>query len=103
MKMMTEEEFIRQAKLDWEDQPHIVILTIEDALEGCYMNGDYDDIGGEAEAPTGHYYRIEHWIVVTDDQGNKAVTAYPNVEEAEKALELLDRDYSLWLGDQEGV
>ena len=32
MSEMTEEEFISQAKLDWEDEE---IETIEDALEAC--------------------------------------------------------------------
>lgn len=98
--MTTEEEFIRQAKLDWQDQN---ISTIKEALEACYMNGDYDDIGGEVEAPTGHYYMIENWIVITDDLGNKTVTAYPTEEEAEKVFDLLERDYTIWLGNEEGL
>lgn len=98
--MTTEEEFIRQAKLDWEDTP---INSIKDALEACYMNGDYDEIGGDAEAPTGHYYQIEHWIVVTNDQGFSTVHTFDTIEKAEEAFELLERDFSQWLKAEEGV
>jgi hypothetical protein len=94
------EEFIRQAKLDWGEETNIE--TIKDALEACYMNGDYDEIGGDVEAPTGHYYQIENWIVTCDDQGNKVVGDYETVEEAEKVFELLERDFSKWLNEQEG-
>jgi len=98
-----EEEFIRQAKLDWGDEEGVNIETIKDALEACYMNGDYDEVGGDAEAPTGHYYQIEHWIVKCDDQGNRTVETYENEIQAEEAFELLERDFSVWLGEQEGV
>ena len=97
---MAEEEFVRQAKLDWEDSE---INSIEDALEACYMNGDYDEVGGDAEAPTGHYYQIDHWIVKCDNKGNKTVEAYENETQAEEAFELLERDFTKWLGEQEGV
>ncbi|HEY1249205.1 MAG TPA: hypothetical protein VGE97_09475 [Nitrososphaera sp.] len=91
--LMTEQEFITQAKLDWEDSE---INDIEDALEACYQNGSYDDIGGDVEAPTGHYYKIDQWIVVTDNQGFHKITEWPTVEDAEKHFDELEKEYEKW-------
>lgn len=80
---MTEEEFIRQARVDWPDDN---IRTLLDALEAYYMNGVYDDIGGNVDWSTGHYYRIERWIVNTDSQGFKGLETYSSNLAAEAAI-----------------
>lgn len=90
---MTEEEFIKQAKLDWEEDN---IETLEDALEACYMNGSYDDIGGDVESPTGHFFLVERWILITDSNGSKFVHRFETTEEAENRMEELQREYDEW-------
>ena len=90
---LTEEEFIRTAQLDWEDTP---IYNLEDALEACYMNGNYDDIGGDVEAPTGHFYLCERWILVTDSAGNKDIRTFESTEEAEAQIIELQQEFDLW-------
>lgn len=93
---LTEEEFIRQAKLDWEDNE---INTLKDALEACYMNGSYDDVSGDAEAPTGHFYAIERWVVTTDNQGHSEVHTFESAEEAEDFFNKLEEEFIEWDDD----
>lgn len=88
--MTTDQEFIRQAKVDWPDDN---IRTVMDACEAYYMNGCYDEIGGDVESVTGHYYRVERWIVVTDNQGFKELEAFHNEVLAHKAFEEREREY----------
>lgn len=90
---MTEAEFIRQAQLDWEDND---IVTIVDAMEACYGNGAYDDVTGDAEAPTGHVILCERWIMQTDSNGINSVTTYDSTEEAETAFKELDEEFAAW-------
>jgi len=92
---MTEEEFIRQARLDWEED---TIETMKDALEICFLNGNYDDSGGDAEAPTGHYYKCERWIVTTDSDGNNTVHTFESEEEAEARFRELEEEFDEWDG-----
>jgi hypothetical protein len=93
--MTAEEEFIRQTKVDWEDKDH-PINSLQDALEVNYMNGNYDNLSGDVDAPTGHFYIIEQWILVTDSQGNKIVQSYESPVEAETAFNKLEADYDEW-------
>lgn len=94
---MTEQELIAQARLDWlNDDTILPIKDLKDALEANYYNGNYDDIGGDVEAPTGHYYRIERWIVVTDSQGSRTVHTFDTIEEAEEKVEELENEYCTW-------
>lgn len=89
---MSEEEFIREAKNDWEDDD-TVINSIKEALEVSYMNGSYDDVVGDVDSSVGHNYRIDRWIVNTDTQGFTVVTTYDTVKEAEAAFWLLREEY----------
>lgn len=88
---MTEQELIRQARVDWPDDK---IKNRMDACEAYYMNGVYDDIGGDVESSTGHYYRVDRWIVVTDNQGFKECNEFHTLELAEKAFTELEQQYN---------
>jgi len=90
---MNDVDFIVEARTNWNDK------TIETVLEACeanYLNGIYDDVSGDVEAPCGHFYIIERWIVVTDSQGFTNLHWFDNREEAEKAFEKLDEAYAEW-------
>ena len=95
---MSEAELIGQAKLDWDEE---VIETLKDALEVMYTNGSFDEVGGDVEAPTGHYYQIDRWIVVTDIRGNHTIHTHESIEEAEAAFDELEAEYEAWTDDEE--
>lgn len=60
-------------------------------LEAFYMNGTPDEQSGNVEAPTGHFYRVDRWIVVTNSQGFKDVYSHDSADEAEaEFVKLLD-------------
>lgn len=71
------------------------------ALETIYMHGGVssEDIGGDSEAPTGHFYRIERWIVSVDSQGFKDLTSFDTLAEAEDAFANLEDEFSKWDDD----
>jgi hypothetical protein len=94
---VTEKEFIEQAQNDWPDEK---ITSALDACEAYYMNGIYDDVSGDSEAPTGHFYLEEHYIVVTDTNGNRELFKYGSVELAERAFNAFDQEYSEWEGEE---
>ncbi len=102
---MSEQEFVAQCLLDFPDNfeaPNE--LLARDVLEACevyYMNGCYDDLSGDSEAPTGHFYRIHRWIVTTNSQGFRFLDTFDNEDEASKAFKQRDDEYSEW-SDQEG-
>jgi hypothetical protein len=100
--MTTEKEFIRQAKVDWPELENLGRpATMVDCLDEYYLNGTYDDVSGDVESPTGHFFRIERWIVVTDSQGFRHLEPYPNEEQAKKAFEKLDNEYAEWSDENE--
>jgi hypothetical protein len=90
---MDEKEFMRETRVDW---PNMNVFTVLDACEARYLNGQYDDISGDSEAPTGHFYLVERWIVVTDSQGFRHLHTYHSVLEAEAAFEQMDEAYAEW-------
>jgi hypothetical protein len=90
---MTEKEMIESAKNDWQDME---INDVLDALEANYLNGAYDDLSGDSEAPTGHFYRIDRWIVITDSQGLRKVEEHYSEETAKQVFAEMDKEYSEW-------
>ena len=98
---LSEEEFVAQCLNDFPDIPESEqydpeYFDVVWACEAYYMNGSYDDIGGDAEAPTGHYYRIHRWIVVTDDHGFQELFTFDNEDEASAAFDKLEKEYLEW-------
>jgi len=72
------------------------VKTLMDALEDTYMNGFANEVSGDVEAPTGHFYRVERWIVTTDSQGFRDLWPFDSPAEARKEFQLLDEAYSKW-------
>lgn len=62
-------------------------------LEEIYMDGCADEVSGDVESPTGHFYRVGSQVVVTDSQGFSDVTDYDSEVEAEWAFQELDESY----------
>jgi hypothetical protein len=92
----TEEQVIAEAQENFGEleegiaNPGLLLA----ALETFYMNGTPDEQGGDVESPTGHYYLVDRWIVITDSQGFKSVETYATIKEATDAL---DKEYSEWM------
>lgn len=72
-----------------------------DALEAFAGNGSADEVSGNVESPTGHFFRVDRWIVVTDSQGFRDVQTYDTESEAEVAFRSMDEEYIQWAGDDE--
>jgi hypothetical protein len=75
------------------------VSTIKAACETIYGHGVADDVSGNVEAPTGHFYRVAQWIVVTDSQGFSDLYTYASEEEAVEEFNKLDAEYAKWWGD----
>jgi len=95
--MMEEYELINEAmKLGPIEistgQPNRII----GACENFYMNGVADDVSGHVDAPTGHFYRVDRWIVTTNDQGFKSLTTFDKPEEAEVHFDHANEEYMHW-------
>ncbi len=73
----------------------------KDELEAIYGNGFADEISGDVEAPTGHFYRVGHQIVHTDSQGFTDVNTYTSVEHAEIEFDRWNEEYMEWDTDDE--
>ena len=69
------------------------------ALEIFYMSGSTDDLSGDVDAPTGHFYRVARWIVRTDSAGFHAVIAYDDTSAAVDAFDELSQEFSAWEGE----
>lgn len=79
----TDEELIANArKLD----PEANVKTVLDACEAYWGHGLADDACGEVEF-RGHAYRVDRWIVETNDQGFHRTRTYPNEQRAHAAFE----------------
>jgi hypothetical protein len=79
-----------------------IFRTLEQ-LEEIYMDGCTDEVSGNVEAPTGHFYRVGNQIVVTDSQGFNNVENFTHVEEAEVAFDERNEDFMEWDEDGEIV
>lgn len=70
--------------------------TLEWAEE-LYMLGCTDEASGDVECPdTGHFYRVERWVVMTDNQGFHYLQEHMSEAEAKFHFEELDQLYSEW-------
>jgi hypothetical protein len=76
-------------------------LLTPEALEAIYMDGCADQVSGDVEAPTGHFYRVGRQIVETDSQGFKNFNSYTTEAEAEAEFDRLDNLYDEWMDDDE--
>lgn len=92
---MREQELIKIANESLGEEPRR-IEGVLDACETFYTNGMYDQISGDVEAPTGHFYRVDRWIVSTNSQGHSEAITYANESEAIQAFRELDRQYYEW-------
>lgn len=72
--------------------------TLLEALEAFYMSGSADEVSGNVEAPTGHFYRVDRWIVTTDSQGFKSVTEHDTEITATYGFDVLESAYAEWDG-----
>ncbi len=94
---MSEQEFVAQCLLDFPDNfeaPNE--LLARDVLEACevyYLSGCYNDLSGDSEASTGHFYRIHRWIVTTYSSGNRFLDTFDNEDQAKAAFDELDEEY----------
>lgn len=70
-------------------------------LESFYMDGVADEVSGDVDSPTGHFYRVDRWIVRTDDRGFHDVTEYETIEDAKNDFASMDDQYSNWFNDEE--
>ncbi len=100
---LSEKEFVDQAILDCPDffdlDPSNDVLVGQDVLNACeayYLSGHYDDLSGDSEAPTGHFYRIHRFIVTTFSSGNRYLNTFDNEDEAQKEFNELEAEYSDW-------
>lgn len=79
-------------------------IGIHSALDACetyWGNGASDEHDGDVEAPCGHFYRVDRWIVTTDTQGLKSIEEYANCMDAHDAFDALQHDYSEWARDDD--
>ena len=72
------------------------VSTLLEALEAFYMNGFAHESSGNVEAPTGHFYRVDRWIVTTSNQGFKDIWNYPSVARAKEEFQRWDEEYIAW-------
>jgi hypothetical protein len=75
-------------------------LLTEPQLEEIYMDGCPDDVSGDVDAPTGHFYRIGRQILVTDSQGFRTVHNYTDEAEAVQAFEVMNNEFGEWDDDE---
>lgn len=69
---------------------------ILEQVEETYMNGFADEVSGDVEAPTGHFYRVGQYIVVTNSQGFKTIYDHRCEEEAEVQFDTMNEEYCEW-------
>ena len=70
--------------------------TILEALETFYGHGTADEVSGDVDSNVGHFYRVDRWIVVTNDRGSRDVWNYGSIAEAQKEFQLLEDEFSKW-------
>lgn len=69
--------------------------------ESCFGNGVADYVSGDVESPTGHYYRVECNVIVTDSYGFTCLYAYSSIDKARQAVDYLDSRYEQWLSNND--
>jgi hypothetical protein len=91
---LSESELIEQARTDLDE-----ILRDDDILGACeafYGHGFADEQDGDVET-FGHFYRVHRWIVWTDNYGFHDLETYDSEDEAHKAFEDYQYNYSMHL------
>lgn len=81
---------------------HIEVRKPESWLDYCeevYGTGFADELSGDVEAPTGHFYRVGRHIVVTDSQGFKYLSDHGSVGKAQSFFSELEDQYDAWVED----
>ena len=67
------------------------------------MNGFADAVSGDVEAPTGHFYVVDNFIVTTDNQGFTSMETFINEAAANLEFEQREGDYHEWANDDREV
>jgi hypothetical protein len=70
--------------------------SVLDACEAFYMNGTPDELSGDVDSPTGHFYRVARWIVQCDTLGFKHLLTFKDDAEAQAEFQKLDKTYGDW-------
>jgi hypothetical protein len=70
--------------------------TLLAALEHFYGNDSTDEQSGDVEAPTGHFYRVDRWIVQTDSAGFNSIYTYDTEDEAKLEFVKMENDFDVW-------
>lgn len=97
---MTSEELIQHARESFKGEgPFDTELQ---ALEAFYMNGFHDEADGDAEASTGHFYRVDRWIVITDSQGFHTLLSFDKPSQAQEDFDRRSDEFTEWLNASEG-
>lgn len=78
------------------DSPYMSHEGTLKVLEEIYMNGMADEVSGDVDAPSGHFYRVGRYIVFTDSQGFRNLFSYQTTDLAKQDFEYYDREYSRW-------
>ena len=74
--------------------PEDQIVDVLDACEAFYMNGLTDEQVGDVET-TGHFYRVDRFVVETDSLGFHKCHTFDTVAEAEAAIgQIADSEYN---------
>jgi len=76
--------------------------SVLDALNAIQGHGFADESSGTVEAPCGHFFRVEHWIVTTDSQGFMSVETFDSIQAAMVAFSERDHEYADWDDDDNG-
>lgn len=95
MKTLTEDEFVAKCNSDLSTSG---IESVLDACEEYYGSGFTDASAGETECPTGHFYRVDRWIVQTDSLGFRELNTFDSEADAIKEFENLQAQYDAWCG-----
>lgn len=93
--LITRDELIAEARGLGDD-----VKNLLDALNTIWGHGFSDESSGTVEAPCGHFFRVEHWIVTTDSQGFHNVETYDTIEDAMSEFLHRDQEYAAWLDDE---
>lgn len=94
----SEYQIIKEAQ---ENYGETGIETLMDALEAFYLSGCPDEESGDVESPTGHFYRVDRWIVTTDSQGFKEIDDHLSEESAKRTFENLENEYAEWADEED--
>src|SRR5215813_5271397 len=97
MQGMTDHQLIEEAQKNFGESG---IETLLDALEAYYLSGRPDEESGHVESPTGHFYRVDRWIVTTGSQGFREVDSYYDEAEAHATFEILEEEYFEWADEE---